>query len=372
MPIIKRAYRYRFYPTPAQLPVLAQHFGSVRFIYNHMLARRQERRAAALKCSYGDDASALTALKRNPELSWLRDVSSVALQQAVRNLDSAFKSFFNKRTKFPRFKSKHGEQRFRLMKNAFTLRDGSLTLAKMDAPLDVRWSRALSSAPSQVTVIRDAAGRYFVSLLCEEEIQPLRPSERTVAFDLGLSSFVTFSDERPAIEPPRFLAKLLERIRLLSQQLSRKVKGSKNRQKARARLARLHARVRDMRQDFLHKLSMTLICENQAVFAENLNIKGMMRGWLSRSIGDAAWGELLRQLEYKAKWYGRTFWQAPANFASSKTCHCCGFKLPKLELSTRQWTCPECGVIHDRDKNAARNLHIAGLIATRTAGVAGT
>ncbi|EIM93050.1 transposase, partial [Paraburkholderia hospita] len=163
-------------------------------------------------------------------------------------------------------------------------------------------------------------------------------------------------------------AEMLHRVRRLSQALSRKAKGSKNRDKARRRLARLHARVADARKDFLHKLSTQLIRENQAVFMEDLCIKGLMRTNLARSIGDAAWGELLRQLACKAKWYGRTYWQADRYFASSRTCHACGFKLRALPLSVREWTCPECGEIHDRDKNAAKNILAAGLIATATAG----
>ena len=187
---------------------------------------------------------------------------------------------------------------------------------------------------------------------------------------MGLSSFLTFADDRQPVSPPKFLAKLLHRVRQLSRALSRK-KGSKNRARARERLARLHARISDMRRDFLHKLSTGLIRESQAVFAETLSIRGMMKSRLARSIGDAAWGELLRQLAYKAKWYGRTFWQAPRMFSSSKTCSDCGFRLKALALSTRSWVCPDCGSTHDRDKNAARNILASGIRATSTAGRAG-
>ena len=368
---VKRAYRFRFYPTPAQESVLSQHFGCVRFVSNHMLARRQQRYRDKQPTSYKDDSSALTLLKKDPAYAWLNDVSSVALQQALRHLDSAFRNFFSGRARFPRFKRKRAAQSFSLMRNAFTLRNGKLTLAKMKEPLDVRWSRQLPCAPSSVTMSRDTAGRYFVSLLCEVEVSELPKSDKATAFDLGLSSFLTFADDRPPVAPQKFLAKLLHRVRQLSRELSRKTKGSKNRAKARERLARLHARISDMRRDFLHKLSTGLIRENQAVFAETLSIKGMMKSWLARSIGDAAWGELLRQLAYKAKWYGRTFWQAPRTLASSKTCSDCGFKLKVLALSTRSWICPDCGSVHDRDKNAARNVLAAGIRAISTAGRAG-
>ncbi|QQX88945.1 transposase [Cupriavidus necator] len=368
---VKRAYRFRFYPTLAHEPVFSQHFGCVRFVSNHMLARRQQRYTDKQPTSYKDDSSALTLLKKDPAYAWLNDVSSVALQQALRHLDSAFKNFFSGRARFPRFKRKQAAQSFTLMRNAFTLRNGKLTLAKMKEPLDVRWSRELPCEPSSVTVSRDAVGRYFVSLLCEMEVSALPESDKTTAFDLGLSSFLTFADDRSPVAPQKFLAKLLHRVRPLSRALSRKINGSKSRAKARERLARLHARIRDMRRDFLHKLSTGLIRESQAVFAETLSIRGMLKSRLARSIGDAAWGELLRQLAYKASWYGRTFWQAPRTFASSKTCSDCGFKLKALALSTRSWICPDCGSIHERDKNAARNILAAGIQATSTAGRAG-
>ncbi|MCX4170805.1 MULTISPECIES: RNA-guided endonuclease TnpB family protein [Paraburkholderia] len=369
---VKRAFRFRFYPTVAQEQQLAQHFGCVRFVYNHMLARRQQRHKDGLKSSYADDAAALTALKQTPGCVWLRDVSIVALQASLRHLDTAYQNFFARRAKFPRFKRKQAAQSYSLMRNGFTLRDGKLTLAKMNQPLDVRWSRALPGVPSSLTVSCDAAGRYFVSLLCDDDVAVHAASDKVVAADLGLTTFLTFSDDRAAVRSPKLLAELLHRVRRLSRELSRKQKGSKNRDKARRRLARLHARIADARKDFLHKLSTRLIRENQAVFMEDLCIKGMMRSNLARSIGDAAWGELLRQLAYKAAWYGRTYWQADRFFASSKTCHACGFKLASLALRTREWTCPECGEVHDRDKNAARNLLAAGLLATRTAGRAGT
>lgn len=356
MKLAKRAYKFRFYPTPAQEQVLVQHFGCVRFVYNHMLARWQQRHQDGQRSSYGDDAGALTLLKRAPGYEWLRDVSIVALQASLQHLDTAYRNFFAKRVNFPRFKRKHAAQSYSLMRNGFTLRESQLTLAKMKEPLDVRWSRALPGVPSSVTVSRDPAGRYFVSLLCEEDIAAHRLTDKVVAGDLGLSTFLTFADQRPSIGPPKFLAEMLHRVRRLSQALSRKAKGSKNRDKARRRLARLHARVADARKDFLHKLSTQLIRENQAVFMEDLCIKGLMRTNLARSIGDAAWGELLRQLAYKAKWYGRTYWQADRYFASSRTCHACGFKLRALPFSVREWTCPECGEIHDRAKTPRRTF----------------
>ena len=365
---IKRAYKFRFYPDSEEATMLSRTFGCRRFIFNWGLERRQKSYAEGNPSNYNKDAAALSLLKKDPEKQWLKEVSSVALQQALKDLDKAYEAFFAKRAKFPQFKRKEGKQSFRLMQNGFTYSLGRLQLAKMSRPLKVVWSRPFKGEPSQVTVSRDTAGHYFVSLLVEEEAKPLPPSSRGEAIDLGLSTFATFSSDRPAVAPPRFLKTLLDRVR----RLSRKKKGSKNRAKARARLARLHARIADCRNDFLHKLSTTLVRENQALYVESLKVANLMKNSrLARAIGDAAWGEFLRQLEYKCAWYGRYIWQAPPMFPSSKRCSACGFKLKTLPLSVREWTCPECGTIHDRDKNAALNLEMEGTLALRTAGHAG-
>lgn len=366
----QRAYRFRLYPTPEQASSLAQAFGCARFVYNHFLAERSkawsERKEGS---SFAKDCKALTALKQLPERSWLYDVSNIVLQQSLRHLDQAFRNFFAKRAKYPSFKRKGERQAVTLMSHGFRLKDGALHLARVDGALEVRWSRELPSAPSQVVISKDSAGRYFASFLCEEAIAPLPKAQAVKAIDLGLESLIA-DQHGKKLAPPKFLAKLLERLKQLQRSLSRKDKGSKNRAKARLKVAKLHARISDARSNFLHQLSAKLIRENQAVYAESLNVKGLVRTRLARSISDASWSELLRQLAYKASWYGRTFWQAPKNFASSKTCHACGVKNKELTLSDRRWRCG-CGVEHDRDTNAARNLLLAGLAATNgTAGLA--
>ncbi len=371
--MVQRAYKFRLYVREEhQRIALAQAFGCARFVYNHFLAARsaawKERKEGS---SFAKDCKALTSLKKEPDKAWLGDVSNIVLQQSLRHLSQAFQNFFSGRGRYPSFKSKHDRQAVTLMRHGFRIRDGQLFLARVDGPVEVRWSRELPSAPSQAVISRDSAGRYFVSFLCEEAVAPLPKVGAVKAIDLGLESFIVDQDGQK-LSPPKFLARLLERVKRASQALSRKTKGSKNRTKARQRLARLHARVADARQDFLHQLSASLVRENQAVFAEQLNIKGLIRTRLARSIADAGWGELLRQLAYKAAWYGRTFWQAPKNFASSKLCHACGEKNTELTLAQRRWRCV-CGVEHDRDTNAARNLLLAGLAATGigTAGLAG-
>jgi len=370
--MVQRAYKFRFYPSEAQKLSLAQAFGCARFVYNHFLAARsaawQERKEGS---TYAKDCKALTALKQEPDKSWLGDVSNIVLQQSLRHLSQAFQNFFSGRGRYPAFKSKHDRQAVTLMRHGFRLREGQLFLARVEGPVQVRWSRGLPGVPSQAVVSRDSAGRYFVSFLCEVAVAPLPKVGAVKAIDLGLESFIT-DQAGEKLAPPKFLAQRRERVQRASQALSRKARGSKNRAKARQRLARLHARVADARQDFLHQLSAKLIRENQAVFAEQLNIKGLVRTRLARSISDAAWGELLRQLAYKAAWYGRTFWQAPSTSPPASSAMPVERRTPGSRCRSADWRCV-CGVEHDRDTNAARNLLLAGLAATGlgTAGLAG-
>ena len=359
---MKRAYKYRFYPTPDQVELLAQTFGCVRFVYNSILRwrtdayyKRQE------KIGYTQTNAKLTVLKKEPEFTWLNDVSSVPLQQVLRHQQAAFSNFFAGRAKYPTFKSKHYKQAATLTDAAFKYRDGKLYMAKSKVPLDVRWSRELPSTPSTVTISKDASGRYFVSCLCEFEPKPLPVSEKTVGIDVGLKDlFITDTGFKTG--NPRHTAKYAKRLALLQRRLSRKQKGSKNRAKARLKVAKLHAKIADCRMDNLHKLSHGLINENQVVCVESLKVKNMIRNpKLSKAIADVSWGEFTRQLQYKAEWYGRTVVAIDQFFPSSKRCSHCGYTLQKLALNTRSWCCPECGEKHDRDINAAKNIKAAGL-----------
>ncbi|CAA0342839.1 RNA-guided endonuclease InsQ/TnpB family protein [Klebsiella pneumoniae] len=359
---MKRAYKYRFYPTPDQIDLLAQTFGCVRFVYNNILRWRTdayyERQE---KIGYVQASARLTALKKEPELAWLNDVSSVPLQQALRHQQAAFSNFFAGRAKYPTFKSKRHKQVATLTDAAFKYRDGRLYMAKSKAPLDVRWSRPLPSVPSTVTISRDAAGRYFVSCLCEFEPVSLPITASTVGIDVGLKDlFVTDTGFRQG--NPRHTAKYAARLALLQRRLSKKAKGSKNRAKARLKVARLHAKIADCRMDNLHKLSRRLINENQVVCVESLKVKNMIRNpSLSKAIADAGWGEFTRQLKYKGEWAGRSVLAIDQYFPSSKRCSCCGFTMKKMPLNVRKWSCLECGADHDRDINAARNIKAAGL-----------
>lgn len=362
--VVRRAYKYRLYPTDQQADLLNRTFGCVRYVYNRALAERhrawvQDQR----RVTFADTCRMLTLWKRDPDLEWLREVSNVALQQGLQHLQRAYVNFWGKRAKYPHFKSKRKSRASATFTaSGFSYRDGRLKLAKCDAPLDVRWSRPLpeGSIPSTVTVSRDPAGRWFVSIMVEATVEPLPISDRVVGLDAGITSLVTLSTGEKVVNPRHERA---DRARLARAQriLARKVKGSANRAKDRLRVARIHARIGDRRRDHLHKLSTRIIRENQTVIIEDLTVRNMVRNHsLARAIHDASWSEFRRQLEYKADWYGRTVIAIDRWYPSSKTCSTCGVIVESLPLGVREWTC-RCGANHDRDVNAARVILAAGL-----------
>ena len=370
-----RGFRYRFYPTPEQEALLRRTLGCVRLVYNKALHARSEAWTSAKKSiGYVAQSRDLTAWKKLPELSFLNEVSCVPLQQTLRHLQVAYTSFFAKRTKYPGFKRKSRGGSAEFSRSAFRLDGDALTLAKMDSPLNIHWSRPLpkGAEPSTVTVNLDASGRWHVSLLCEDKsIKALPKVSAAIGLDMGITSLVTLSTGEK-IANPKHDARELKRKRILSRRLSHKTKGSKNRDNARQKLARLHARVADRRRDHLHKLSTRLVRENQAIVVEDLNVRGMVKlRSLARAISEAGWSELVRQLEYKSGWYGRTLIKVDRFFPSSKTCGACGCIVERLPLHMRHWTCPSCSVEHDRDINAARNILAAGLAVARKGEVCG-
>uniref|UniRef100_UPI00093F0B23 RNA-guided endonuclease InsQ/TnpB family protein n=1 Tax=Streptomyces kebangsaanensis TaxID=864058 RepID=UPI00093F0B23 len=271
-----------------------------------------------------------------------------------------------KRAEYPRFKSrKKSRQSAEYTRSAFNWRDGRLTLAKMAEPLDIRWSRPLPEGvePTTVTVSRDAAGRWFVSLLCEDTIASAPAPDAAVGIDAGITSLVTLSTGEK-VANPKYERRDRARLAKAQRELSRKAKGSNNRAKARRRVARVHARIADRRRDFLHKLTTRLVRENQTVVIEDLTVRNLLRnGRLARAISDASWAELRSMLEYKCAWYGRELVVIDRWFPSSKLCGACGAVRETLPLNVREWTCA-CGATHDRDVNAARNILAAGLAAS--------
>lgn len=365
---VKRAYRYRFYPAPEQADLLNRTFGCVRYVYNRALAERARAWTQEQKrVTFADTCRMLTAWKAEPGTGWLYEVSNVALQQGLQHLQQAFVNFWGKRAKYPAFKSRHKSRASATFTTSgFRWRDGQITLAKMTEPLDIRWSRPLpeGAEPSTVTVSRDAAGRWHVSILVEETIGPLPPAGTAVGIDAGITSLVTLSTGEKITNPGH---EKRDRARLARAQrtLARKQEGSANRAKAKVKVARVYARITDRRRDNLHKLSTRVIRENQTVIIEDLAVRNMVRNHsLARAISDASWSELRRMLEYKADWYGRTVIAVDRFYPSSKTCSACGVIAARMPLNVREWACASCGTAHDRDVNAAKVLLAAGLAVT--------
>ncbi|MFD3437062.1 RNA-guided endonuclease InsQ/TnpB family protein [Streptomyces sp. NPDC058685] len=364
-------YSFRVHPSAGQRMALARAFGCARVVFNDALRARETARAAGLPfIPSGELSKQLTAAKKTPERAWLSEVSSVVLQQSLRDLDIAYKNFFDglkgKRPKMgpPRCKSrKDTRQSVRFTANAgwkITI-GGKLRLPKIgDVP--VKWSRSLPSVPSTVTLVKDSAGRYFASFVVEAEPEALPQTDAVVGIDLGLTHFAILSDGTK-IDSPRFLRRAEKKLKKAQQALSRKAKGSKNRAKARTNVARAHARTADARREFHHQLSAKIIRENQSVAVEDLAVKGLARTRMAKSVHDAGWSAFATMLAYKAALYGRTFHRIGRFEPTSQVCSQCGVKDGPKPLHIRTWTCGACGAHLDRDINAAVNV-------AKTAGLA--
>ncbi|UUU23115.1 RNA-guided endonuclease InsQ/TnpB family protein [Streptomyces sp. DSM 40750] len=383
-----RLYRFRFYPTVEQAEQLERTFGACRWVYNEGLALRSgawERHR--VNVGFAETCRALTGWKQVEETAWLKDVSSTVLQQSLRHLDQAFTRFFQGQAKYPERKKK-GRSRdsatyvrtgFRWVEDPEDPGTGLITLAKQSEPLDIRWSRALPAGvdPVRLSVTRDRAGRYFVAALVEERIAPLPTAflpdtqePKAVGLDLGLASLVTL-DNGTKLDHPRLLKRYAEKLARLQRELHKKVKGSKNRNKIRQKIARVYALISDVRKDMLDKFTTRLVRENQVLVVEDLSILTLLRpargkgrrrkAKLNEAIIDAGWGELLRQLRYKCEWYGRTLVIVDRFFPSTRQCSACQAKGPRMDVSVREWICAECGAGHDRDVNAAVNLRDEGM-----------
>ena len=364
--MVERAYKYRFFPTTEQENLLRRTMGCVRLVYNKALdARTKAWYERQERIQYKETSSLLTGWKKTENLGFLNEVSCVPLQQCLRHLQKAFANFWGKRAKYPRFKVKRNGGSAEFTKSAFKYRDNQLWLAKSKEPLNIVWSRLLpvGCSPSTVTVKLEPSGRWFVSLLVDDHtVQPLPPTDNKVGIDVGISSLISTSNGEK-ISNPKHFNKLYQKLKVAQKELSRKTKGSSNRYKARLKVAKIHAKIKDARTDFLHKLTTGMVKTNSIIAIEDLAIRNMVRNHkLARSISDAAWGEMFRQLEYKCEWYGRKLVKIDRFFPSSKRCNHCGFVMDKLPLDVRTWDCPQClttGI--DRDINASRNVLAAGL-----------
>jgi putative transposase len=369
-------YGFRLYPTPGQRIALARAFGCARVVFNDAIAARRKAHEAGVNAPTMSELSRrlITDAKQTSERGWLAEVSAVVLQQALRDADRAYKNFFDalsarregRRVGEPRFKSKRdGRQAVRFTANArwSVTVDNKLRLPKIgDVP--VRWSRVLPSVPSSVTVVKDAAGRYFASFVVEVNPEPKRYEAPEIGVDLGLEHFVVLSDGRK-INAPRFLRRAETKLKRAQCDLSRKQKRNRNRDKARAKVARAYARVADARRDFHHQLSTQLIRENQAIAVEDLAVFGLARTRLAKSVHDAGWASFVAMLDYKAALYGRKMVRIGRFEPTSQICSLCDVKDGPKPLHVRVWQCQGCGVWLDRDVNAAVNVaKAAGLAVT--------
>ncbi|MCH9055822.1 transposase [Synechococcus sp. PCC 6716] len=365
---MEKAYSYRFYPTTEQDTLLRRTVGCVRLVYNNALALRTDAwYEQQQRISYVQTAAALTAWKKQDDLQFLNEVSSVPLQQGLRHLQSAFSNFFAGRAKYPNFKKKRNGGSAEFTKSAFKWKDGKVFLAKCSEPLNIRWSRSLPDGvePSTVTIRLNAAGQWYISLRFDDPRDlTLPPSANAVGLDVGISSLVTLSTGEKIANPKHF-DRRYKRLRMAQKSLSRKQKGSRNYEKARRKVAKTHQQISNARKDHLHKLTTRLIHENQMIVVESLAVKNMVKHpTLARAISDTGWGEMVRQLEYKAQWYGRTLIKLDRWFPSSKRCGNCGHIVERLPLNIREWDCPNCGAHHDRDMNAAINMLAVGHTVT--------
>ena len=371
---MRTAYKVRAYPTPEQASLLNRTFGCVRLVWNRTLAWRHQRwHGEKLSTNVPQANAYLTALKRDPDLAFLGEVSSVPLQQVLRTQQKALSSFFTKRARYPRFKSRTGRQSAEYTRSAFRWREGRLWLAKMNQPLVFVWSwpdvDPAGLDPSTVTVSRDPDGRWYVSLAVNvADPDPSPATGAAVGVDLGVTDFAVTSDGQ-RIANPRHLQRKARNLARYQRRMARCQRGSNNRAKAKAKVARAHRKVRAARRDFLHRTSTNLVRRYDTIVVEDLAVTNMVRNRrLARAISDCGWGELRSQLAYKAQRAGRTLVVVDRWYPSSKTCSACGHLLAELTLSTRIWKCPACRTLHDRDVNAAKNILAAGLAVTACGG----
>ena len=356
-------YNYRLYPTEEQEVLLDKHFGCSRFVYNYYLNKEQqhylnnkeyiETKRVKGYLNYYDNANSLTKLKEEKE--WLKEVNAQMLQATLKHLESAYRSFFQKRANFPNFKSKKTRQSFCIPQRV-KIQNNKLYIPKFKEGIKIRLHRELIGKFTTATLVKTKANKYFINISVIKDIKPLKKNKNDIGIDLGIKNFAITSNGE-IFDNKHFYKKIEKKLKYLQKQASKKVKGSNNRKKAVLKVAELFEYINNCKKDYLHKTSVQLIRENQTIYVEDLNVKGMLQNHhLAKSIQELSWYDFIRMLEYKAKWYGRKLVKIDRFYPSSKTCNKCGYIKQDLTLRDRNWICPRCGEEIDRDYNAAKNI----------------
>ena len=355
-----KVVKVRLYPTKRQEQELSKAFGSCRWLWNYFLELTNQTFKDTGKGLSGYDLKKLIpALKKDRETSWLSETDSQALQTVALNLGTAFVNFFEKRASYPRFKSKHGKQSLSYPQRVLILDDRHIKFPKLGV-IYAKIHRPIEGKVKTVTITQNTCGHYFASILFEDGTrQPSSATEgKAIGIDLGLTHFAITS-EGSKYDNPRWLSKYERNLKLKQQKLSRKQKGSNNRNNAKVAFAKVHNKISRCREDFTHKLSRRIVDENQVICVENLNVKGMVRNPnLSKAISQVGWGQFCTMLKYKAEQTGKIYQEVDRFFPSSKTCNKCLHQVSSLPLEIRYWNCPSCNTHHDRDVNAAKNIRI--------------
>jgi putative transposase len=375
---VNYAYKFRLKPNKQQKMLLLQHFGCNRFVWNYFLHQRQEYyqknkediEAKRIKgnCSYYNDAKELVKMKKQEEYNWLKEVNSQTLLSTLQHLDTAYKNFFKKQTKFPNYKKKFDNQSFTIPQH-IRIENGKIYFPKFSEGIRLKEHRKLEGKICNATISKTSTNQFYVSIIVEKNVEPLKISDKNVGIDVGIKDFCILSNGT-RYENIKPLKKQLKKIKYLSRQVSKSKKASKKREARKLKLAILHQRIHNQRLDYLHKITKSITDENQVIVIEDLNVKEMMKNqYLSQSISDVSWHEFKRQLEYKCKWKGRQLVIIDRYFPSSKTCNHCGYINQELTLNVREWECPQCNSKLDRDLNASINILQQGLNIAHGIGV---
>jgi putative transposase len=361
MKIIHKSYKFRIEPTSEQIVLLSKHFGACRFVFNKFLHERKEKYLnEKTSLNYYDNARTLTDLKKEEDFDWLKEINSQSLQSAIRNLDSAYKNFFNKQNKFPRFKSKYNKQSFKIPQNAL-INEGKLVIPKFKEGIKINLHREIEGEILFATITKSTTGKYYVSITCEVNYKPFDKIGSKVGIDTGIKDLAILSDGK-IYENIKVLKSKLKKLKYQQRQLSKKQKGSNSRQKQKIKLSLTHEKITNIRKDYLHKISTEIVKNHDIISVEDLSVKNMMKNHkLAQSLSDVSLGMFYTMLEYKSKWNDKSFVKIDRFFPSSKTCSNCGWIYQDLNLSIREWTCSSCNEHHDRDLNASKNILKQGI-----------